>query len=275
MKIKILSLILVIVFLLSFSAEGEQEKQKIEILKTSKTIKIDGNFEEYLNLKPSIKMDNDSFEKLGYNLWEGPEDLSADIYLLWDDENLYVTARVFDDVPFVNNNEGSDIWNGDCLEVTLGTDEKADPERVYCVKGDYQIGLSPGNNKDIKPSDWIWRKDDYMGGIEVASRKVERGYLIESKIPFKVLDGFKPQVGRAIGFDIAVDDADKDARELQFVWIGTKNFYMDPSEWGIAVLADKKITLLPPMCVLLIFLVLGIIFIIIIGSLIIRRYRKA
>lgn len=242
---KILSLIFLSVFLIFSSAEGEQEKQKIEIFKIQKVIKIDGSLEEYGGLAPNIRMDNDSFEKLGYNPWEGPDDLRADIYLLWDEENLYVTARVFDDVPFVNNNEGSDIWNGDCLEVTLGTDEKADLKRVYFVKGDYQIGLSPGNNKDIKPSDWIWRKDDHMGGIEVASRKVERGYLIESKIPFKVLDGFKPQVGRAIGFDIAVDDADKDARELQFVWTGTKNFYMDPSEWGIAVLADKKITPLP------------------------------
>lgn len=242
---KILSLIFLSVFLIFSSAEGEQEKQKIEIFKIQKVIKIDGSLEEYDGLAPNIRMDNDSFEKLGYNPWEEPDDLRADIYLLWDEENLYVTARVFDDVPFVNNNEGSDIWNGDCLEVTLGTDEKADLKRVYFVKGDYQIGLSPGNNKDIKPSDWIWRKDDYMGGIEVASRKVERGYLIESKIPFKVLDGFKPQVGRAIGFDIAVDDADKDARELQFVWTGTKNFYTDPSEWGIAVLADKKITPLP------------------------------
>ncbi|KPK41654.1 MAG: hypothetical protein AMJ78_04885 [Omnitrophica WOR_2 bacterium SM23_29] len=272
MKIKITSLIFVIIFLFTTSAEGEQEKPQISIFKTNKAIKIDGSFEEYLNITPNIKMDNDSFEKLGYNPWEGREDLSADIYLFWDDENLYVTARVFDDIPFVNNQEGSDIWNGDCLEVTLGTDEKADPKRIFFVKGDYQIGLSPGNNKDIKPSDWIWRKDDYAGGIEVASGKVERGYLIESKIPFKVLDGFKPRAGRQIGFDVVVDDADKDVRELQFAWTGTKNFYMDPSEWGIAVLAGRKFTLWSWSFIILTFL--AIIVFAIIATLIIQRRRR-
>jgi len=235
MKIRILTLTLVFIFLISFSARGEEGKPEISIFKTDKTIKIDGNLEEYADINPSIKMDDQSFEKLMYNPWNGKNDLSADIYLLWDDENLYVAARVFDDVPFVNNKEASEIWNGDCIEITLGANESADPERTFIQKGDYQIGLSPGNNKDIKPSEWIWRKEDYAGGIEVASGGFEGGYIIESRIPFKVLDDFKPQAGKAIDFNIAVDDADKDAREIQFVWSGSKNFYIDPSEWGKAI----------------------------------------
>ena len=221
-----------------FSAEGPQQKPGIGIPKTTKPVTIDGDLREYP--KYAIRMDDKSFEKLQYFEYGGKNDISADIYLLWDDENLYMAARVIDDVPFDNGKEGPDIWDGDALEVLLGMDEKADPARIYFGKGDYQIGLSPGNNKGIKPGEWVWRRDDYQSGIKVASKPWEKGYIIEARIPFEVLGGFKPEAGKKFSFDIAVDDSDKGKRDAQMVWTGTKEFYSDPSQWGVAVLSPPQ-----------------------------------
>ena len=214
------------------------QKPVLQVPKAAKPVVVDGKLDEYP--KPLITMDNGSFEKLQYFEYGGKNDISADIYLLWDDENLYVAAKVTDDVPFDNSKEGPDIWDGDALEVLLGMDAKADPGRIYFGKGDYQIGLSPGNNKNIKPGEWVWRRDDYKEGIEVASKPWEKGYIIEAKIPFKVLGGSKPELGKKFDFDIAVDDSDKAKRDAQMVWTGNKEFFSDPSQWGAAILSAPQ-----------------------------------
>lgn len=241
MKIRITILTVIVLSLVLFfsrilrAEEKATQKSTLQISKATMPVKIDGNIDEYP--KYAVRMDDKSFEKLQYFEYGGKDDISADIYLLWDDENLYVAAKVTDDASLDNSKEGPDIWDGDALEVLLGMDGKADPGRIYFGKGDYQIGLSPGNNKDIKPNEWIWRRDDYNGGIEVASKPQEKGYAIEAKIPFKILGGFKPEVGKKFDFDIAVDDSDKGKRDAQMAWTGTKEFYSDPSQWGAAVLS--------------------------------------
>jgi len=239
-----LALSLAIIFLSAHilqAAEKPYQKPTVKIPKVAKSVVIDGKLDEYS--KPLIFMDNESFEKLLYNSWNGKDDLSADIYLLWDDQNLYLAAKITDDAPFMNSKDGPDIWDGDCIEVTFGMDEKADPQRLYFGKKDYQLGLSPGNKKDIRAGDWFWRRDDYIGGVEVAAQPWEKGYTIEAKIPFSVLGGFKPEVGKKFDFDVAVDDGDKSKRKIQFVWTGTKDFYANPSEWGTAILVAPQAVL--------------------------------
>lgn len=274
MKIKIAIVgVLVLSLVLFFAhalqaAEKSPQKPIVQILKVTKPVTIDGKLDEYS--KPLIMMDSESFEKLLYNPWVGKNDLSADIYLLWDDQNLYLAAKVTDDAPFMNSKDGPDIWDGDCLETVFGMDEKADPQRLYFGKQDYQLGLSPGNNKDIKPGEWFWRRDDYREGIEVAAKPWDKGYILEAKIPFSVLGGFKPEVGRKFGFDVAVDDGDKNKREIQFVWAGTKDFYADPSQWGAAVLAAPQAALALSFSSL-IAVVIGIVVIIVFISFVTHR----
>ncbi|MDD5423962.1 MAG: sugar-binding protein [Candidatus Omnitrophica bacterium] len=230
-----------LIFLSPLQSRAEDKpvpKPETRIHKAGKPVKVDCDLSKYPGY--AIRMDKKSYEILMYNTWSGKEDLSADIYLLWDDDAMYVAAKVTDDVPFDNSKEGPDIWDGDAVEIMLGLDEAADPGRMFFGKRDYQIGITPGNGKDIKAGEWVWRRDDYEGGIEVASVKWDKGYIIESRIPFKVLGGFKPEIGRKIDFDVSVDDGDTHKRELQFTWHGTKNVFSDPSEWGIAVFAAPR-----------------------------------
>ncbi len=220
------------------AADKVPSKPIAHIHRAAKPVKADCDLSKYPGY--AIRMDSGSCDVLKYFQWEGKDDLSADIYLLWDDENLFIAAKVTDDVPFDNSKEGPDIWDGDALEIMLGMDDKADPERMFFAKSDYQIGLSTGNGKDIDPGEWVWRRDDYQSGIEVVSKPWDKGYIIEARIPFAVLGGFKPETGKKFDFDIAVDDSDIHKRELQFAWTGSTNLYSDPSQWGVAVLEAPK-----------------------------------
>jgi hypothetical protein len=57
--------------------------------------------------------------------WAGPEDLSGQMWFTWDEENLYVSADVIDNVhaqPATNGN----IWQGDSLQIAVGTGAPGD-----------------------------------------------------------------------------------------------------------------------------------------------------
>ncbi len=62
-------------------------------------------------------------------------------YLLWDEENLYLLAEIIDMTPMQNQNTGSEIWNGDGVELFIGTDMTAVGSLLH---SDRQLILSGG-----------------------------------------------------------------------------------------------------------------------------------
>ena len=70
---------------------------------------------KYLHVTPN------SFE---YVSVEGGDDLSADLYLSYDSDNIYFLADVTDDVQ-LNRNTNSNIWNGDCLQIGISTQNQS------------------------------------------------------------------------------------------------------------------------------------------------------
>lgn len=186
--------------------------------KARRPVIIDGDFSPFAQSIPII-MDSEKYLQEGSG-WKGPKDLSASIYLLWDEENIYIYAKVTDNMPLVNSKKNGDIWNGDAIEFT--------------VPG-YQIGLGTGDGMSNKPSIWIWQKKKPSAKGEIIAKKQLSpvGYIIEAKIPWKELGFITPKAGESIGFDIAVDDADQTwERASQLVWCGDYLFYKDPDVWG-------------------------------------------
>lgn len=59
-------------------------------------------------------------------------------------------------------------------------------------------------------------------GIEVASRITEEAYILEIKIPDKVLKGYTPSVGKEIGFDLKLNEPDDRSIDSIF-WGGGDN----------------------------------------------------
>jgi hypothetical protein len=194
------------------------------VAKRAKTpIAIDGDFTPFSGSVP-IAMDSDVFLKEGSG-WKGPKDLSAKIYLMWDDEFLYMYAKITDDFPLVNSKTDGNIWNGDAIEVAVP---------------DYQIGFGTGDGMANKPSIWIWRKNKASEGKIMAAKTINpTGYILEAKVPWKEIGSIAPKAGGSIAFDIAVDDADQTwSRKQQFVWSGDYLYYKDPDVWGMLKFED-------------------------------------
>ncbi len=211
------------------------EKKRAEALRAAGQIVVDGRLSDWDKSKP-LSMKNSSYLKEGLD-WAGPEDLSGVAYLMWDEENLYLAAEITDKIPLVNKQQRQNVWNGDAIEVVLGLDPQADPDRTYFSRRDFQIGFGTGDGKSNKPTIWNWQRRRVPTGSEIAVIKTSEplGYVLEAKIPWEFFRAkFTPGRGVKIGFDIAFDDADYTGeRERQFIWSGDYYFYKDPSVWGI------------------------------------------
>ena len=139
----------------------------------------------------------------GFNRWKSDFDLSAKVNVGYDEDNVYFYIRVFDDV-FRQNNFGDKMLRGDHLELWFSNE---DDYRV-------QIGVSPGNFKEIPAEALLWFKEsraktgNKLDEVEVASRREEDGYCVEMRLPVEVLP--PNYISEETGlFSFVISDSDK------------------------------------------------------------------
>ena len=63
------------------------------------------------------------------SFWQGENDLSATVYVMWDEENLYLAADVNEDTPY-GAIEMLPLDGEDNFKVYISTDPAADPART-------------------------------------------------------------------------------------------------------------------------------------------------
>jgi hypothetical protein len=75
-----------------------------------------------------------------------------------------------------------------------------------------------------------------MANISSSTKIVETGYELEIKIPWQELGGYVPKSGNVIGFDIGIDDSDKEERKYQLYWQGKEDNYKNRFNFGRMIL---------------------------------------
>ncbi len=163
-------------------------------------------------------------------LGRGAEGLEASFKATWDDEALHLLVSVTDPTPMNNAKSGKGLWNGDCVELFLGTEalEQGGPT----LFSDRQILLGAASSDSFHVPNVA-----VQPAIRTAVIPAVGGYVLEAAIPWSTLDGYAPKAGDTLLFDIAVDDAPPDAgRRAQLVWNGTDRNHSDRSAWGRLVL---------------------------------------
>ncbi len=158
------------------------------------------------------QLSDDSADKAN---WSGPEDCSAEFYLLWDDENIYI-AVVMKDEKLSMNKTGDSIWNADAVEVLFSTTEAI---ATHTSTIHYQYGFNANDQK------WNWCNMDDLGArepdyLQVASSLTPEGYICEVSIEYGQMQSLDFSVGNTIGFHPVFDDTDNGDRELQMTWTG-------------------------------------------------------
>lgn len=136
----------------------------------------------------------------------------ASVVWAYDDKGLILLAEVIDHQLFTSGGEG--MWQGDSLQIMLEPDGKC---RKAPGAGDYEIGISPGNDGNT-PQSWCYTLSRPLTGTEVElhSRKTANGYFIAARFPWGFLGG-KHDLPSA---NLIVNDSDGGTRKVAFLASG-------------------------------------------------------
>lgn len=199
----------------------------------------------YLNQEPTIdgvfdewNLDRDSVASVVYGAsnWNGAGDLSSMIMLGWDENNLYIAARVKDDV-YVQSATGKNLFKGDSIEILIDTDVSGDFYLSDLDGDDFQLGISPGSPQPgTAPETYLWYPQSVAGSrqkVKAGATTKDDGYRIEVKVPWSIL-GISPSQGQHFGFAFSVsdnDNADKAVQQSMVSNVPTRKL-TDPTTWG-------------------------------------------
>ncbi len=161
-------------------------------------------------------------------LFEG--DFAAEIYVGYDDDNLYVAVRVTDDI-FINDTAEAESMNGqtwldDSVEVFVDGDNSNYDQRD--TAGDRPEGFSTGgqyvvtaNNayREQEAGNPGYGPDAAWYGLSDIAPNGAQDY--EFRISWDILGG-KPEQSRVVGFDLAFNDDDSggDSADNSYTWSG-------------------------------------------------------
>ncbi len=177
---------------------------------------------------------------------DGPSDLSARWYGLWDTVNLYLLVEVTDDMVLNSGTNAEKYWIHDCFEVFLdmlndknGVETGDDPN-----DDKYQYRFIYGLDNEPVP------EQPPSSGVVSFSKSTANGYIIEIKMPWSTLIGIHPVgpiiTGRSIGAEFQVADLDDHPEEwmpdANFLWNNPTGDNMKRAEkFGTLVLVENNL----------------------------------
>ncbi|GAA1588442.1 MULTISPECIES: sugar-binding protein [Kribbella] len=174
------------------------------------TVKLDGTIDSVVASQPAIALDGTGTPPV--TGWGGPSDLSGKLWLTHDDENLYLSAQVTDDV-FSQPNRGGNIWGGDGIQLgmTAGAPGEANAAQ--------EIGVAL---TDAGPVDtWRWTPTSQTGVPPGVVAKVVRDEAAhtttyELAVPWSTL-GFAAK-DRLLSATVVVNENDGTGRRGWLSW---------------------------------------------------------
>ena len=123
--------------------------------------------------------------------WGGADKDAFVGYVMWDEQNLYAAARVFD--PEHRQTEiGPSVWKGDTLWVYLD----ANRDRST-VEAKLTLAQTPDG-----PQVWNWKANAYVRDAQLAWKGGEGQYIYEIKLPWASLGVSRIEVGKKMGIEL-------------------------------------------------------------------------
>lgn len=178
---------------------------------------IDGDLADWQRIGGSW-MGNGAAGSIGKDPIQSLEDLSAEMWLRWDDTNLYFAMIVYDSALVADS--GDSLWHDDSLELSLDGAN----DGVAGGADDHRFSLSIANvfwhfGGEIDPT---WR---------LVANAADGNYVVEMAIPLSILTGASLTPGAVMGINVGIhDDDDSGYYDTYLIW--ANNSTSDPAKFG-------------------------------------------
>jgi Carbohydrate family 9 binding domain-like len=178
----------------------------------------------------------------GNNNYSGAGDIAGDFQVAWSRDGLYLAVRVRDDL-YRAGPTGTDMWQGDSLELHLDRLLALDYDGAIADADDYQLGMSFGPDRnEVRLYRWLpFEKEGPVSGSGVVVA-VDQGYDLEILLPWTLFDmgGNETVANQSFGFNLSISDNDADAPAQETVLSASpaRTTYNNPTEWGTLILGN-------------------------------------
>ena len=140
-------------------------------------------------------------------LWQGPEDLSARLWLGAADETLRLRAVVRDD-RHIQTARGDEIWRGDSLQFAL---------QFSSQSGMWVLGAARSEDGRAMTACWAapkgFRTQDGAAAVKLQSERRGRDTVYEIELPLRSLGISPGELQRGFLFNLLVNDDDGEGRK--------------------------------------------------------------
>lgn len=215
---------------------------------------IDGSLDDW-RLDSPITIDSESQVIRDLSFWQGANDLSCKVYVMWDEDNLYLAVDVTEDTPF-GAIEMLELDGEDNFKLYISTDPTADPGRTSYETNDFLLYLIQDNQywdtafdrsmveKSLNQrfvSAGMGGGENVLEGYVVAAQTTSVGYIYEAVIPWSNFASdripvYTPAIGDTISFNFAITDISYPCPGTEYIpqmaWTGDTKINSDPSQWG-------------------------------------------
>jgi len=160
----------------------------IQATQRTGAVTVDGDLSDWVGVAWNT-VDQKNQVVYGVGAWGWDKDMSFKYAVRWEPKGLLLAMDVSDNL-MVQEKKGADMWEGDHIELWVDADLEGDYNEAVNSADDFQIGLSPGNFKDLKPEVHIWVPSvdkESIREIELAAKQREGGYTIEVRLPASFL----------------------------------------------------------------------------------------
>jgi len=193
-------------------------------------VMVDGDLGDW-NGSAAMRLDSAGHVVKWKKPWQGPEDLSATGYLMWDDNHLYFAAEVTDDV-FVQTHTDGSLWANDCIQLGFSALVDRQPGGGLGER-DREFGLALGPEGPIAFQ--FYPAGERDAKLKVAAKRIEGGVVYEAAFPWSSLQAV-PHAGETFLFVWTVNESDDEINHKFEGWMAWCDGLVggkDPSRWGL------------------------------------------
>ena len=214
-----------------------------EARRVEKPPTIDGKLDEWSGAGPVPLLGKNQLTVIQPAYQWAPANLHAVLWLRWDAENLYVAARVRDNV---HQAQGGDApLDGDCLVVALDPSNRG-PESVRRAFAYYVSSAAPGGSGKHT----LFRPAERAGGLrnghlardssvyDLAITAAAGVTTYELRLPWSELGGIAPAVGTKFGAALQLTDNDGAGRAAAMIWGEGLLPAWAPQRFGVVTLVE-------------------------------------